>query len=52
MNPTVTRKIAIIKSLFISKITHVLLAFSDPDHEDFKTLEKMFQNFLWQGKPP
>ena len=45
-------KIAVIKSLMISKITHVLLSLPTPSTETFKNLENMFKTFLWNNKNP
>ena len=43
-------KIAIIKSLVISKITHLLLNLPDPDENFLKDLEKELFSFLWGDK--
>ena len=44
-------KITIIKSLVISKITHLLLNLPDPDEIFLKKLEKELFGFLWDDKP-
>ena len=50
-NLTPYGKIIIIKSLLISKITHVLLSLPSPNQTIIR-LENMFKNFLWGKKPP
>ena len=45
-------KIIIIKSLLISKITHVLLSLPSPNQTTINKLENMFKNFLWGKNPP
>ena len=44
-------KITIIKSLLISKFTHILLSLPSPKSEKMAEIEKTFQNFLWGSKP-
>ena len=44
-------QIAIIKTLMISKIVHILLYLPRPSEESFKTIENVFIHFLWNGKP-
>ena len=51
-NLTSIGKITIIKSLFISKIIHILLSLPSPKDSLFDKIESIFQNFLWKGKPP
>ena len=51
-NLTVIGKITIIKSLFISKIIHILLSLPSPKDSLFEKIESIFQKFLWNGKPP
>ena len=51
-NLTPYGKITIIKSLLISKITHVLLSLPSPNRTTFDKLEDMFKSFLWGKKPP
>ena len=51
-NLTLVGKITIIKTLLISKITHILLSLPKPSEEYFDRIEKTFLNFLWQNKPP
>jgi hypothetical protein len=43
-------KIAIIKSLLMSKLTHLLISLPDPSEQFLKQLEKEFYDFLWDGK--
>ena len=45
-------KITIIKSLLMSKFTHMLLSLPSPSTEIIKELEQLFADFLWSGKPP
>ena len=40
------------KSLFLSKITHVLLSLPTPSEEIFKLLENLLKNFIWGKKHP
>ena len=51
-NSTPYGKVTIIKSLLISKITHMLLSLPSPSLFCFKDLNNLFSNFLWCGKPP
>ena len=51
-NITPLGKITLIKCLLISKIPHVLLSLPTPSNETFDELEKMFKNFIWNGKNP
>ena len=51
-NLTPYGKITIIKSLLISKITHVLLSLPSPNPKTLEKLEEMFKNFLWYQKAP
>ena len=44
------RKIIIIKSLLISKITHVLLSLPSPMNETIEKLESMFKGSIWGNK--
>ena len=45
-------KVTIVKSLFLSKITHLLLSLPSPNKALFKQLDTLFKNFLWNNKPP
>ena len=45
-------KITIIKSLLISKITHVLLSLPTPSNDTFNTLDSIFSKFIWNCKNP
>ena len=45
-------KITIVKSLFLSKITHVLLSLPTPSEGMFTLLENLFKNFIWGNKCP
>ena len=51
-NLTPYGKITIIKSLLISKITHVLLSLPSPNPKSLEKIEEMFKNFLWHQKVP
>ena len=51
-NLTPYGKIIVIKSLFISKITHILLSLPSPNIETLTTLDTIFKDFLWDGKIP
>ena len=51
-NITPLGKITIIKSLLISKITHILLSLPSPKTGTFKKFEQVFESFIWKGKPP
>ena len=44
-------KVTIVKSLLLSKITHILLSLPSPNPETFKTLENIFLSFIWNDKP-
>ena len=45
-------KVTIIKSLLISKITHVLLSHPTPSTYILNKLNIIFKNFIWKGKTP
>ena len=51
-NLTPYGKITIVKSLFISKITHILLSLPSPTFDTFNKLEELFKKIIWQGKGP
>ena len=51
-NLTPYGKVSIIKSLLMSKITHVLLSLPSPSVICLKELYNTFSSFLWCGKPP
>ena len=44
-------KVTIVKSLLLSKITHILLSLPSPEHTLFKEIENIFLTFVWCGKP-
>ena len=44
-------KVTIVKSLLLSKITHILLSLPSPSVIMFKNIEKMFLDFIWNNKP-
>ena len=48
---TLIGKIAIIKSLALSKFVHLFISLPDPPKEVFKQLERMFYNFIWNNGP-
>ena len=45
-------KVTVIKSLFLSKITHLLLSLPSPKKTLFNEINTLFKNFLWNNKPP
>ena len=51
-NLTPYGKVTIIKSLLISKITHMLLSLPSPSSSCINDLNNTFSKFLWSGKPP
>ena len=51
-NLTPYGKVTIIKSLLLSKITHMLLSLPSPNFFSIKELNNTFSNFIWCGKPP
>ena len=44
-------KVSIVKSLLLSKITHILLSLPSPDLEILKQIDSLFLNFVWSNKP-
>ena len=50
-NLTPYGKITIIKSLLMSKFTHMVLSLPSPSSELFKELDLLFANYIWSGKP-
>ena len=40
----------VIKSLVISKITHLLMNLPDPEESFLKEFNKLLYHFLWNGK--
>ena len=51
-NLTIVGKITVVKSLFISKIIHILLSLPTPSELIFEKIETIFKKFLWKEKPP
>ena len=51
-NLTPYGKVSIIKSLLMSKFTHILLSLPSPTEELFEELNTLFKGFLWSGKSP
>ena len=49
---TLIGKIALIKTLMISKIIHILLSLPRPKEETFIRIENIFLKFMWLNKPP
>ena len=47
---TVTGKITVIKSMILSKLTHVLTSLPKPSEELITRLENMMYKFIWNGK--
>ena len=45
-------KVVIIKSLLMSKITHILLSLPTPSDRMFAQLDNIFFGFIWGNKPP
>ena len=45
-------KVTVIKSLFLLKITHLLLSLPSPNKALFKEINTLFKDFLWNNKPP
>ena len=45
-------KVVIIKSLLMSKITHILRSLSTPSENTFAQLDNLFFTFIWGNKPP
>ena len=44
-------KVSIVKSLLLSKITHILLSLPSPNLEILKQIDSLFLNFVWSNKP-
>ena len=44
-------KVVIVKSLLLSKITHILLSLPTPNEMTIKKIEKIFYSFIWSDKP-
>ena len=44
-------KVAVIKTLALSKLNHLFLALPNPKKELLKKIENMFYKFIWNGKP-
>ena len=49
-NITPIGRVTILKSLVLSKITHVLLALPSPDNDTIKILDNLSYNFIWKNK--
>lgn len=49
-NLTPFGKITVLKTLIVSKITHLLQNLPDPDEKFLLEVNKLFYNFLWDGK--
>ena len=49
-NITPIGKVAILKSLVLSKITHLLQALPSPDNQTLKNIDKMCTDFIWGKK--
>ena len=49
-NLTPFGRITLIKSLVVSKITHLLMNLPDPEESFFNELNKLLYNFLWMVK--
>ena len=44
-------KVTIVKSLLLSKITHILLSLPSPSLEILKQIDTIFLKFIWSNKP-
>ena len=44
-------KIAVIKTLALSKLNHLFLSIPSPGKDIFKKIETLFYKFIWNGKP-
>ena len=44
-------KVTIVKSLLLSKITHILLSLPSPKAQTIKSIEQIFLSFIWNDKP-
>ena len=44
-------KVTVIKTLILSKIVHLLISLPTPSPRIVNEINKMFYNFLWDGKP-
>ena len=44
-------KVTIVKSLLLSKITHILLSLPSPSLEILKQIDAIFLKFIWSNKP-
>ena len=44
-------KVTIVKSLLLSKITHIRLSLPSPKPETIKSIEQIFLSFIWIDKP-
>ena len=42
----------IVKSLLLSKFTHILLCLSSPNLQMFQSIESLFLSYIWYDKPP
>ena len=48
---TVLGRITVVKTLIISKITHLLISLPNPPDTITKQINKLLYNFIWQNKP-
>ena len=44
-------KIAVVKTLALSKLNHLFLSIPSPEKNVFKKIENLFYKFIWNGKP-
>ena len=44
-------RITVIKTLFLSKINHLLISLPNPKSQTVRQIEGLFYGFLWSGKP-
>ena len=44
-------KIAVIKTLALSKLNHLFMALPNPSQDILRKIDNMFFKFIWNGKP-
>ncbi len=50
-NLTIYGKITVIKSLAVPLLVHLFRALPNPGNDFYKEIDKVFYNFIWNGKP-
>ena len=48
-NLSLIGKVTVIKSLFLSKLVHILTALPNPTEEDIKRINRIFYKFIWNN---